>query len=264
MRVKRVSMETFTKNEIDEIKKEFKIFSKKENRNLIYLDSAATSQKPNAVIEEIISYYTKYNSNAERSGHRLGMEATNALNEARKAVAKFLNVNEEEIIFTKGATEGLNLVASTYGRQNIQRGDEVVSTILEHHANFVPWQQLCIEKDAIFSTIDLDEKNRLNVEQLLNKIEYSSNLKIITITAESNVTGEIIDLERIIRKAHEKNIKVVVDGSQIVSHKKIDLKKYDCDFFAFSGHKMFGPMGIGILFAKKELLEDMMPYQYRW
>lgn len=249
---------------INEKRKEFAFLDEKNisevGKKVIYLDSAATSQKPDCVIDAVSDYYRFSNANTDRSAHFLGMKATEQLEEARKKVAEFLNADYDEIVFVKGATEGINLIASTYGEESVKEGDKILTTILEHHANFLPWQELAKKKGAVLDIAKLDEKYNLKIDDILNKI--TEKTKIVAITGASNVTGEVPDVSQIVKKAHEFGGKIVFDASQIIGHRKIDVKKMDIDFAVFSGHKMYGPMGIGVVYIKRENIEKMPPYQF--
>lgn len=251
---------------IDKIREEFS-FLRKENidkvgKKIIYFDSAATSQKPDIVINAISDYYKYSNANAGRSAHFLGFKADKLIKEARKTVANFINSSEEEVIFTRSATDGINLVASVLGKEDLNEGDEIITTIIEHHANFVPWQELAKEKKLKLNIVDIDDNCNLKVDEIFKYL--NKNTKILAITAASNVTAEIINLKEIIKKIRKfnKEIIVVVDATQYISCKKVDVKEFDCDFLVFSGHKIYAPMGIGILYGKKEILEKVSPYQY--
>lgn len=252
--------------DVNKIREEFDFLKEKNmdkvGKKVIYFDSAATSQKPNSVIDSIIDYYKYSNSNTGRSAHFLGSKSTKALEDSRKFIAQYLNADIEEIIFTRSATDGINIVAGTWAEENLKSGDEIITTIIEHHANFVPWQELTKRKNVKLNIVDIDENNNLkinNIYDFLNK-----NTKLIAITGASNVTGEIINVKEIVKKVREynKNIKILVDVTQFLSFDKIDVKEVDCDFLVFSGHKIYGPMGIGILFVKKDILNTLMPYQY--
>jgi cysteine desulfurase/selenocysteine lyase len=240
-------------------KKDFPIF--KNNPNLVYLDSAATSQKPLVVIDSVTEFYETYNSNIHRGLYPIAEKASTAVEEVRKKVARFINARHpEEIIFIKNATEGLNLIARSWGEVNIREGDEVVATTMEHHANFVPWQQLAKKKHSKFSVLDIDDTYQLDVSQLTNP-------KLFAVTHVSNVLGTVNSVKEIIAKIKNKDsrsnsgkTKIVVDASQSVPHMKIDVQDMNCDFLVFTGHKMFAETGVGVLYGKKELLEKMPPF----
>ncbi|NGY78433.1 cysteine desulfurase [Bacillus megaterium] len=228
---------------------------------LVYLDSAATSQKPLAVIEAIEKYYKEYNSNVHRGVHTLGTRATDGYEGAREKVRKFINAKStEEIIFTRGTTTALNTVAASYGRANLKPGDEIVITYMEHHSNIIPWQQVAKETGATLKYISLTEDHALSLEEVKSTI--TSNTKIVSIMQVSNVLGTINPVKEIAEIAHANGAVMVVDGAQSTPHMKVDVQDLDCDFFAFSGHKMGGPTGIGALYGKKELLEKMEPIEF--
>jgi cysteine desulfurase / selenocysteine lyase len=230
------------------------------NRPLIYFDNAASTQKPRQVIDAIREYYEKHNCNIHRGVHYLSMKATEAYEETRREVCEFINAKStHEIIFTKGATESLNLVASSFGKKFIKTGDEVITTIMEHHSNFVPWQQICKERDANLKVVTLNEHGELNMEEFKSLI--SEKCRLIALTHVSNVLGTINPVKEIVAYAHKYGIPVLIDGAQGVSHLPVDVQDLDCDFYCFSGHKMFAPMGTGVLFGKEKWLEEMPPYQ---
>ncbi|MBI4080590.1 MAG: cysteine desulfurase [Candidatus Levybacteria bacterium] len=244
-----------------DIKKQFPIF---QNRQLIYLDSAATSQKPVMVLDAVRAYYESYNANIHRGLYPIAEQATKKVEEVRQKVAKFINARRpEEIIFTKSATEAVNLVMYTWGRENIDQGDIVVTTIMEHHSNFVPWQQLAKEKGAKFHVLDMDENSQISILNFQANINFKKT-KIIAITYISNMLGTINPLKELIATVRKENpeIVVIVDAAQAVPHKPVDVQALDCDFLVFSGHKMLAETGIGVLYAKKELLEAMPPFLY--
>ncbi|ASS94964.1 MULTISPECIES: cysteine desulfurase [Peribacillus] len=245
-----------------EIRKLFPILDQEVNgQPLVYLDSAATSQKPAAVIEAIEQYYRGYNSNVHRGVHTLGTKATDAYEGAREKVRKFINASStEEIIFTRGTTTSLNTVARSYGGANVKEGDEIVISYMEHHSNIIPWQQLAKEKGAVLKYIPLQEDGTISVDDARATITDAT--KIVSIMQVSNVLGVINPVKEIAKIAHEHNAVMVVDGAQSTPHLKVDVRDLDCDFFAFSGHKMVGPTGIGVLYGKKELLEKMEPIEF--
>ncbi|MFJ7510511.1 cysteine desulfurase [Peribacillus simplex] len=245
-----------------EIRKLFPILDQEVNgQPLVYLDSAATSQKPAAVIEAIEQYYRGYNSNVHRGVHTLGTKATDAYEGAREKVRKFINAfSTEEIIFTRGTTTSLNTVARSYGGANVKEGDEIVISYMEHHSNIIPWQQLAKEKGAVLKYIPLQEDGTISVDDARATITDAT--KIVSIMQVSNVLGVINPVKEIAKIAHEHNAVMVVDGAQSTPHLKVDVRDLDCDFFAFSGHKMVGPTGIGVLYGKKELLEKMEPIEF--
>jgi len=245
---------------IENIKLQFPIFSKKINgKPLVYLDSSNSSQKPISVINKLDDFYKNEFSNVGRSIHSLAVNATNKFEETRESMKVFINANsKDEIIFTKNATESINLVATTFGQHNIKKGDEIIITELEHHSNYVPWHYLRESKGAIIKFAPINEDGDI----LINELEklMSSKTKIIAVTHLSNVTGTIVPVKEIIEIAHKKNIPVLVDGCQSAPHIKIDVKDLDCDFYAISGHKVYGPTGVGILYGKKKWLEKLPPY----
>ena len=246
--------------DISKIKSEFPIFSKKINgKPLVYLDSSNSSQKPMCVINRLKDFYQNEFSNVGRSIHALAVNATNKFDETRVSVKNFINAkSKEEIIFTKNATEAINLIATTFGQQNINEGDEIIITELEHHSNYVPWHFLRQNKKAIIKFAPINENGDVIIEDLKKLI--TSKTKIIAVTHLSNVTGTIVPIKEIIDIAHKKNIPVLIDGCQSVPHIKVDVTNLDCDFYAFSGHKAYGPTGVGILYAKKKWLEKLPPY----
>ena len=226
--------------------------------NVVYLDSAATSQKPQCVIDSISDYYKSINANPHRGAYDLSVKATYAYDNAHEIVKDFINAkSSKEIVFTKNATESLNLIAYSYGLDNLNEGDEVVISIMEHHSNLVPWQKVCKEKKAILKYMYINENYEID-ESELSKI--TSKTKIVGITHVSNVTGTINDIKRIIEVSHKNGAKVIVDASQSIAHMKIDVQDMDADFLVFSSHKMYGPMGIGVLYGKEELLNSMSPF----
>lgn len=240
---------------INEIKKEFEIFKD----DVVYLDSAATSQKPQCVLDAIETYYKNSNANPHRAAYKLGVLATEAYQAARDKVANFLGTkNSEEIIFTKNATESLNLIAYSYGLNNLKRGDEVVLSIMEHHSNLVPWQQISKAKRAKLKYLYLNDNFEIDEREIEEKI--TPKTKVVCVLSTSNVLGTKNNIEKIVKKAHSVGAVVVVDITQSVAHEKFDVKKTDVDFAAFSAHKMYGPTGIGVLYGKKELLEKMNPF----
>ncbi len=252
---------TATDFDVESIRKDFPILSQKVyGKPLIYFDNAATSQKPQAVIDSLVKYYSEYNANIHRGVHYLSQKASIAYDDVRTKVQRFVNAEtDKEIVFVRGTTEGINLVASSYGRKNIAAGDEVLISAMEHHSNIVPWQLLCEEKGAILKIIPMNDKGEIifeEFEKLLN-----ARTKFISIVYISNSLGTINPVKKIIAKAHEYGIPVLVDAAQAVAHLQVDVQDLDCDFMAFSSHKMLGPTGTGVLYGKMKLLEDMPPYQ---
>jgi len=247
--------------DIKNIKKEFPIFSQKINgKPLVYLDSANSSQKPKSVIDKISNFYETEFSNVGRSVHTLAVKATNRFEATRDKVQKYLNAkHREEIIFTKSATESINLVASSFGKKHINKGDEILITELEHHSNYVPWHYLRSEKGAIIKFAPVNEDGDVEINSIKKLI--TDKTKIIAITHISNVTGAILPITKIVDLAKEKNIPVLIDGTQGAPHCDIDMQNIDCDFYAISCHKMYGPNGLGILYMKKKWVDDLPPYQ---
>ena len=227
---------------------------------LIYLDNAATTQKPQSVIQAITNFYVKQNANPHRGIYKLAEQATLAYEQARKQVANFIGAkNTHEVIFVRGTTEAINLVASSFGRQSIKPGDEIIISTMEHHSNLVPWQLLAKQQGANLKVIRLTQDGELDLthyQSLLN-----NKVKLIAITHVSNVLGTINPVKKIISVAHQHNIPVLIDGAQAIAHLPVNVQDLDCDFYAFSGHKMYGPTGIGVLYGKEQLLEKMLPYQ---
>ena len=247
--------------EINKIKSEFPIFKQKiKGKSLIYLDSANSAQKPKIVIDEISRFYETEFSNVGRSVHTLAVKATNKFEETRDIVKSYINArSREEIIFTKGATEAINLVASTYGEKYINKGDEILITELEHHSNYVPWHYLRKKRGAIIKFASINENGEIDIDEF-NKL-ITEKTKIIAFTHISNVTGTILPVKKIIDLAKTKNIPVLIDGTQAAQHTGLDVQDLDCDFYAISCHKMYGPNGLGILYAKKKWVDELPPYQ---
>ena len=246
---------------IDTIKKEFPIFDEKiHNNDLVYLDSANSSQKPKIVIDRINEFYTKQFSNVGRSVHYLAVAATNFYENTRTSIQRYINAKDKnEIVFTKGATEALNLVANTLSQKYLTEGDEVIITELEHHSNYVPWHFLRKSKNIKINFAEINEDGEVPLENIEKLI--TSKTKIISISHLSNVTGAILPIKAITQLAHSKGIIVVVDGCQGAPHLKLDMQDLDCDFYAISCHKMYGPTGLGVLYGKKKWLEELPPYQ---
>jgi cysteine desulfurase / selenocysteine lyase len=242
------------------IRKEFPVLERiVKGKKLVYFDNAATAQKPEVVLAALIEYYQQYNANIHRGIHSLAEEATAAFEATRDTVKDFIHAkHREEIIFTRGVTEGINLVAASWGRQNIKEDDEIIISGMEHHSNIVPWQMLCLEKKAKLKIIPVAD----NGELLMNEYEklITSKTKMVSIVHASNSLGIINPVKEIIEIAHQHNIVVLVDGAQSAVHLDIDVQDMDCDFFVLSSHKIYGPTGVGVLYGKKELLEEMPPY----
>jgi cysteine desulfurase/selenocysteine lyase len=246
---------------IENIKKEFPIFDNKVHNNyLVYLDSANSSQKPQSVIDRVNDFYGKEFSNVGRSVHYLAVAATNLYEATRSSVQKYINAKDKhEIVFTKGATEAINLVANTFGQKYLKEGDEILITELEHHSNYVPWHFLRKSKGIKIEFAEINDEGEITIESIEKKI--TPKTKLIAVTHLSNVTGAILPIKEITELAHSKNIAVLVDGCQSAPHLKLDMQDLDCDFYAISCHKMYGPTGLGILYAKKKWLEELPPYQ---
>ena len=246
---------------IDNIKKEFPIFSKKvHNNDLVYLDSANSSQKPQSVIDRIYDFYSNEFSNVGRSVHYLAVKATNLYEDTRVSVQKYLNAKDNnEIVFTKGATEAINLVANTFGQKYLKEGDEILITELEHHSNYVPWHYLRKNRGIKIQFAEVNDEGEVTIESIEKKI--TKKTKIIAVTHLSNVTGAILPIKEITELAHSKGIPILVDGCQSAPHLKLDMQDLNCDFYTISCHKMYGPTGLGILYAKKKWLEELPPYQ---
>lgn len=247
---------------VQEIRKLFPILDQEVNgKPLVYLDSAATSQKPVQVIEAINRYYREYNSNVHRGVHTLGTRATDGYEGAREKVRKFINAKSmQEIIFTRGTTTSLNTVARSYGEANLHQGDEIVITYMEHHSNIIPWQQVAKKTGATLKYLPLQPDGTISLDDVRTTV--TANTKIVSVMHVSNVLGTINPIKEIAKIAHENGAIMVVDGAQSVPHMKIDVQDLDCDFLAFSGHKMCGPTGIGVLYGKKQLLEKMEPIEF--
>jgi len=246
---------------IKNIKSEFPIFKQKINgKPLVYLDSANSSQKPKVVIDRLSNFYETEFSNVGRSVHTLAVKATNRFEATRDMLKRYLNAkHREEIIFTKGATESINLVASSFGEKYINEGDEILTTELEHHSNYVPWHFLRKNKGAVIKFAPINKNGEVEIDEIKKLI--SDKTKIIAVTHISNVTGAVMPIKKIVDIAKEKNIPVLVDGTQGAPHLEIDMQDIGCDFYAISCHKMYGPNGLGILYAKKKWLDDLPPYQ---
>lgn len=247
--------------DIDQIRKEFPLLAKPiRGHRLAYLDNAATTQKPRSVINRLVRYYESENANIHRGIHYLSELATNLHSSARQKVRAFINAAVDcEIVFTRGATEGINLVAQTYGRQHVGPGDEVLISHLEHHSNIVPWQILCNEKGAHLRVVPINDAGELDMDIFAAMI--TPRTRIVAITHTSNALGTVTPIEEIIRLSHAAGVPVLVDGAQSAPHREIDVQKMGCDFFVFSGHKMYGPTGIGVLYGRADLLTDMDPFQ---
>jgi cysteine desulfurase / selenocysteine lyase len=247
--------------DVDRIREDFPILRERvHGKPLVYLDNAATSQKPQAVIDSLVDYYSHYNANVHRAVHLLSARATEACDRTREKVRAFLNAASiNEIVFVRGTTEALNLVAQTHGRQNIQPGGEVLISGLEHHSNIVPWQMLCNEKQAHLRVVPIDDRGVVPLDRFEKALNERTHL--VALAHVSNALGTVNPLAKMIELAHRSNIPVVVDGAQAAPHMAVDVRALDADFYAFSGHKLFGPTGIGVLYGKENLFEAMPPYQ---
>jgi len=257
-------METIDINkayDVTAVRKQFPALQRQvKDKPLVYFDNAATTQKPQVVIDALVDYYSHYNANIHRGIHTLAEEATAAFESTRDAVQQFINAeSREQIIFTGGTTEGINLVAQTWGRQNIKAGDEIIVSNMEHHSNIVPWYMVAQEKGAVLKVIPIDEKGELIMEEFEKLL--SEKTKIVSVVHVSNALGTINPVKTIIEKAHAAGAVVLVDGAQSSVHLDVDVQAMDTDFFVFSSHKIYGPTGVGVLYGKKHLLESMPPYQ---
>jgi cysteine desulfurase/selenocysteine lyase len=243
------------------IRQQFPALSREvKGKPLVYFDNAATTQKPQAVIDALVNYYSSYNANIHRGIHTLAEEATAAFEATRDTVKEYINAgSREQIIFTGGTTEGINLVAQTWGRQNIKAGDEIIISTLEHHSNIVPWYLLCQEKGAVLKVIPINQDGELLMDEYEKLL--SDRTKLVAVGHASNALGTINPVKKIIDAAHRAGAVVLIDGAQSTVHLDIDVQEMDCDFFAFSSHKLYGPTGIGVLYGKKHLLENMPPFQ---
>lgn len=246
---------------IEKIRSDFPILSRQVNgKPLVYFDNAATSQKPQCVIDALVRYYSEYNSNVHRGVHFLSEKATEEYENSRKKIQKFINAEESsEIIFVRGTTEGINLVAYSYVNTFLKEGDEIIISQMEHHSNIVPWQILRDNKGIVLKIIPVNDRGELRMDEFEKLL--TEKTKFVSVVHISNSLGTINPIKEIIEISHKHNIPVLIDGAQSVPHTKIDVQDLDCDFFAFSGHKMYGPTGIGVLYAKKKYLEIMPPYQ---
>jgi cysteine desulfurase / selenocysteine lyase len=250
-----------TSYDANKLRRDFPIFSERvHGKSLIYLDNAATTQKPQPVIDAVIHFYTQECANIHRGVHFLSERATESYEESRAKLRRFINAaSDQEIVFVRGATEGINLVAQTYGRTHVGAGDEILISLMEHHSNIVPWQMLCEQKGAHLKVVPINSAGEFMLEEY--KTLLTAKTRLVAVTQVSNALGTINPVKEIIRLAHEQNIPVLVDGAQSIQHLPVDVNALDCDFFVFSGHKMYGPTGIGILYGKERLLETMPPYQ---
>ncbi len=246
---------------VEEVRKDFPILKQKVyGKPLIYLDNAATSQKPLVMINALTDYYAEYNANIHRGVHYLSQKASQAYDDVRVKLQHFINASSErEIVFTRGTTESINLVAYSFGRKFINKGDEILISAMEHHSNIVPWQLMCEDRGAILKVIPMNDKGELLMDEYIKLL--TPKTKLVAVVHTSNSLGTINPVKEMIKLAHERNIKFLVDAAQAIAHEPLDVQDLDCDFLAFSGHKMFGPTGIGVLYGKLSLLEEMPPYQ---
>lgn len=255
-----LSTQTKSTLDVEQIRKDFPILQRKvHGKPLVYFDNAATSQKPRQMIDAITEYYQKYNANVHRSIHQLGEEATAEYEKAREKIARFINAQYQEAIFTKNSTEGLNLLAYSLTSE-LKKGDEIVISQMEHHSNFVPWQQKAKELGLKLKFIGMDKEGSLDRESI--KKQITKKTKIVSVSHISNAIGTINPVEEITKIAHENNALIVIDGSQSAPHMPLDMKKINSDFYVFTGHKMLGPTGVGVIYGKKELLQNMKPFLY--
>lgn len=247
--------------DVERVRKDFPILREKINgKPLVYFDNAATTQKPQAVIDSIVNYYTSMNANIHRGIHTLAEKATAAFEQTRDSVRQFIHASStEEIIFTSGTTHGINLVASTYGRQHVSKGDVIIISSMEHHSNMIPWQMLAQEKEASVKVIPINDAGEIILEEYEKLLDQS--VKIVAINHVSNTLGTINPVKEMIKMAHAQGAVVLIDGAQSVAHLEIDVTDLDADFYTLSSHKLYGPTGMGVLYGKKELLEGMPPYQ---
>ena len=247
--------------DVARIREDFPVLDQMVNgKPLVYLDNAATTQKPQAVIDALVRYYSADNSNVHRGVHTLSQRATEDYDSGRSKARQFLNAaSDEEIIFVKGTTDGINLVAHSYARQHLGEGDEIIISTMEHHSNIIPWQVLCQEKGAHLRVIPISDAGELLMDEYESLL--SSRTKLVAITHVSNVLGTVNPIKQIVEMAHSQGVPVLVDGAQAPPHMPVDVQKLGCDFYVFSGHKIYGPTGIGVLYGKAELLEAMPPYQ---
>ena len=252
---------TQNKFDVARIREDFPVLRQKiHGKPLVYFDNGATSQKPQLVIDALARYYSAENSNIHRGVHHLSERATAAYEAARGKVRSFINAgSDQEIIFVRGTTEAINLVAQSYGRSFLRAGDEIIVSAMEHHSNIVPWQMLCEQVGARLRVIPINHDGEIVMDEYRRLLNEKT--KFVSVTHVSNALGTIVSVKEMVALAHERSIPVLLDGAQAVPHLKVDVQELDCDFYAFSGHKMFGPTGVGVLFGRQELLEKMPPYQ---
>jgi cysteine desulfurase / selenocysteine lyase len=257
----RTASQIATPYDVAKVRADFPILSRDAHgKRLVYLDNAATTQKPRQMIDRIVRYYSEENSNVHRGVHFLSERATVAFEGARSTVRRFLNARDEkEIVFTRGTTEAINLVVQSWGRTHIREGDEVLITAIEHHANIVPWQMLCEEKGAVLRVVPVNDAGELMLEEYERML--NPRVKVVAVTHASNALGTINPVRQMVRSAHANGSIVLVDGAQGVPHMKVDVQDLGCDFYAFSGHKVYGPTGIGVLYGRQSLLDSMPPWQ---
>ncbi|NCA84267.1 MAG: cysteine desulfurase [Clostridia bacterium] len=247
--------------DVEKIRKDFPLLQRTVyNKPLIYLDNAATNQKPRQVLQRMADYYENENSNIHRGTHKLSIQATTAYEQARQTVAQFIHAPAaEQIIFTKGTTESINLVAATFGERFVQNGDEILITHMEHHSNIVPWQLMCGRRGATLRVADIAEDGTLDMDDFKRKL--TPKTKLVAFAHVSNTLGTINPAQQLVKLAHDAGARVLIDGAQAVAHLPVDVQALDCDFYCFSAHKIYGPMGNGVLYGKKEILEELPPYQ---
>ncbi|WP_134090668.1 aminotransferase class V-fold PLP-dependent enzyme [Olivibacter sp. XZL3] len=250
-----------THYDIDSIRADFPILKTKVNGHpLVYLDNGATTQKPQSVINAITDYYTQINSNVHRGVHHLSQLATDAYEVTRKKISEFINAaHDYEVILTSGTTHSINLVANSYGKQFVREGDEIVISAMEHHSNIVPWQMICEDRGAKLRVIPINDEGELDMEAYAAML--NERVKLVSITYVSNTLGTLNPIKEVIKQAHDQDIPVLIDGAQAIQHLDVDVQALDVDFFAFSGHKMYGPTGVGVLYGKEKWLDRMPPYQ---
>jgi cysteine desulfurase/selenocysteine lyase len=247
--------------DVEKIREDFPLLQRTVyNKPLIYLDNAATNQKPRQVLQRLADYYQSENSNIHRGTHKLSIQATTAYEQARQSVARFINAPAaEQIIFTKGTTESINLVATTFGERFVEAGDEILITYLEHHSNIVPWQLMCGRRGATLRVADITQDGVLDLDDFKRKL--TTKTKLVAFAHVSNTLGTINPAKELVKLAHDAGARVLIDGAQAVAHLPVDVQALDCDFYCFSAHKIYGPMGNGVLYGKKEILEELPPYQ---